>query len=197
MTGIDYGHGQTNIDHENGIRYGVISMHDVCQTWCDSSEPYYPCDDCEFEMGDDDCSNAECEPSSYFYNEDGYEADTCLDSDIMITKSPFYAYGDFCSPCVPGAIDLNSALPRCKAYCFGHDWFEGGRAPYRVFSVETGKEVFMWTYLLRYRYDREEREYTCTVYANTIGEASKEVERCVPKDMMKGFVSSSLQEHKS
>jgi uncharacterized CHY-type Zn-finger protein len=175
MTGIDYGNGKTNIDRETGIRYGVISMHDVLQAWADSSEPFYPCFDCDgcepssyfypcfdcdqsIEDGPgEDCDGCEpsiedgpgedcdgCEPSSYFYEGDGYLAETCLDTDIIIAKSPFFAVGDFCSPCVPGAIDLNSPCHPSegeKAYCFGHDWFEGGKAPYRVFSVETGKEV--------------------------------------------------------
>jgi hypothetical protein len=26
-----------------------------------------------------------------------------------------------------------------KAYCLGHDWFDDGRAPYPVYSVETGE----------------------------------------------------------
>ena len=39
--GIDYGMGRTNIDHETGIRYGVIPAHDVGQSWYDSAEPYY------------------------------------------------------------------------------------------------------------------------------------------------------------
>lgn len=200
--GIDYGRGMTNIDHENGIRYGVISMHDVCQAWCDCSEPEYPCDEC---IGNDDTETMRmcdiCEPSLWFYNEEGYMAESCFDGcEIMIYKSPFYSYGAFCSPCVPGAINLTDTRilgeGDVKAYCFGHDWFEGGKAPYRVFRVSDGKEVFLWTYLLRYRYTNKVKEFTCTVYADTIGEASKEVEKCVPKDMMKGFVSSSLQEHK-
>ena len=29
-TGIDYGNGQTNIDKETGIRYGVISPDSLC-----------------------------------------------------------------------------------------------------------------------------------------------------------------------
>lgn len=43
--GIDYGLGQTNIDKATGIRYGVISMHEVTQAWADSSEGDYgkPC----------------------------------------------------------------------------------------------------------------------------------------------------------
>ena len=28
-----------------------------------------------------------------------------------------------------------------RAFCFGHDWFEEGKAPYPVFSVATGKRV--------------------------------------------------------
>ena len=28
-----------------------------------------------------------------------------------------------------------------KVYCFGHDWYENGKAPYPVFSVETGEIV--------------------------------------------------------
>ena len=28
-----------------------------------------------------------------------------------------------------------------KCFCLGHDWFEGDKAPYPVFDVETGKEV--------------------------------------------------------
>ncbi len=39
--GIDYGNGLTNIDHSNGIRYGVIPANEVLQAWCDSSEPDY------------------------------------------------------------------------------------------------------------------------------------------------------------
>lgn len=36
--GIDYGGGQTNIDHETGIRFGVIPANDVLQAWADSAE---------------------------------------------------------------------------------------------------------------------------------------------------------------
>lgn len=43
--GIDYGLGQSNIDHETGIRFGVIPQGAVLQAWADSSEGYYgePC----------------------------------------------------------------------------------------------------------------------------------------------------------
>lgn len=39
--GIDYGRGLSNIDHETGIRYGIIPEHYITQTWADSSEPDY------------------------------------------------------------------------------------------------------------------------------------------------------------
>lgn len=39
--GIDYGMGQTNIDRQTGIRYGVIPVHDVTQAWYDSAEDDY------------------------------------------------------------------------------------------------------------------------------------------------------------
>jgi hypothetical protein len=39
--GIDYGLGVTNIDHENGIRFGVIHQNEVLQAWAHSSEADY------------------------------------------------------------------------------------------------------------------------------------------------------------
>lgn len=35
---IDYGRGQTNIDTETGIRYGILPQHAILQAWADSSE---------------------------------------------------------------------------------------------------------------------------------------------------------------
>ena len=171
--GIDYGMGRTNINHATGIRYGVISQHDVSQAWCDSAEPDYgaptcpkcgndvvACDDssvdeveqygrgcadyvcetCEHTLDSDDVYGAE--PRGWSYSGDGYELADCLDSDVIVLASPFYTFGQYCSPCVPGAVSLNSPdTDGAKAYCLGHDWFEGGKAPYPVFSVETGKEV--------------------------------------------------------
>lgn len=148
---IDYGHGITNIDPETKIRYGIISMNAVCQAWSDCSEPLYSCKDCEIEQGSDECSNADCEPSSWYINEDGYEAHSCFDgTEIIITKSLYFTGGIFCSPCAPGAINLDEACHERHmghwddiGYCFGHDWFDDGKAPYRVYSVATGKEILV------------------------------------------------------
>lgn len=39
--GIDYGLGQTNIDNETGIRFGVIPANDLGESWYESSEGDY------------------------------------------------------------------------------------------------------------------------------------------------------------
>ena len=74
---------------------------------------------------------------------------------VWIEQSPYYTYAHFCSPCAPGACDLDSPLDvgdvgfgllahaaeLDKTYCFGHECFEDGKAPYRVFRVVDGTEV--------------------------------------------------------
>lgn len=169
--GIDYGMGRTNIDVKTGIRYGVISKHSVLQAWADSAEPDYgeaTCPKCGNVAVDYDdekhsgfrsghCAEYACEscelafpseqawgdePLGWSYSGDGYDLVDCLDSDIMVLASSFYTFGNYCSPCVPGAVSLESDNPDgAKAYCLGHDWFEEGRAPYPVYSIETGAIV--------------------------------------------------------
>ena len=172
--GIDYGMGQSNVDHATGIRYGVIAQGNVGQAWYDSAEPDYgepTCPKCgnaakdhdSFEGDTDDyesghgCSDFVCEPCRYVFDsqdafgdepvgwhvdEPGYELGTCLDVNIFVLKSPFYTLARFCSPCVPGAGDLdNPDDGGIKTYCLGHDWFESDKAPYPVFRVDTGEEV--------------------------------------------------------
>jgi len=136
--GIDYGLGKTNIDLKNNIRYGVISQNEVLQAWCDSCEPVYPDD---VDLDEDDC----IEPAGYIYQGDGYVCECGDDGDIFVTKSLYYTYAQFCSPCAPGACYLMNPLDELdegnKCYCLGHDWFESGKAPYKVYSVETNEEV--------------------------------------------------------
>lgn len=81
------------------------------------------------------------------YEHDGYKITKCLDNDLMILKSPFFTYAQYCSPCVPGACNLDSPLDHIPndgsngCYCLGHDWFDGGKAPYPVFNMG-GAEIF-------------------------------------------------------
>ena len=165
--GIDYGATTgANRDSETGIRYGVISQNSVLQAWADSAEADYgepACPHCGnpvVEYNDDahgeydgDCAEYACEscrrtydtsecygeePIGWSYDYDEYTLTDCLDTDIFVLKSPYYTFAAYCSPCVPGAGNLDSPHPDgVPTYCLGHDWFEDGVAPYPVYSVET------------------------------------------------------------
>lgn len=169
--GIDYGLGMSNVDKETGIRFGVISQNSVdLDCWSDAEPDYGDahCPECgaraiqsdDSSVADADWNDgkdfacAECqicfwsesafpdEPVGYSYDEDGYHLTDCLDTDIMVLASPYYTFAQFCSPCVPGAGNLDHPMPDgAKTYCLGHDWFEDGKAPYPVYSVETGELV--------------------------------------------------------
>jgi hypothetical protein len=168
-SGIDWGMGKTNIDPATGIRYGVIPANDVGEAWFDQSEPDYgepSCPKCGSELAECDGGDYRCEhcettidandseqlypesPLRHTYDADGYEiTQGGDDTDLFITKSPFFTYATFCSPCAPGACHLRNPLrpedapDGNKCYCLGHDWFDGEKAPYVVFSVETGERV--------------------------------------------------------
>jgi len=195
-TGIDYSLGKSNFDPDNGIHFGCISQNEVLQAWCDSSEPeyIYCCPYCDHEhaesfiqrLGNEVqysfCRNSKCkhkltsedfqeiEPIGFNIDDGEYKAFSDDTGDIMIIKSPYYTYAQYCSPCAPGAgylmnwfkpdYPLNKAskedIPYSwgieynrqaeaagfpKVYCFGHEWFDNGTAPYPVFSVETGELV--------------------------------------------------------
>jgi hypothetical protein len=139
--GIDYGMGWSNVSHETGIRYGVINSHEVLQAWADSSEPYYSHDDIDGNVEFDD--DRDIDPVSFDLDDGEYKASQNFDDcDIFIVKSPYYTVCQFCSPCAPGAgYIMNSCEDGVRAYCFGHDWFDDGKAPYPVYSVETGERV--------------------------------------------------------
>ncbi len=136
-TGIDYSMGTVNFNRETGIRYGVIPIDRVLQAWVDESEAFYGDEEDEPE-----------EPISFFVKNNSYLLEQWQDNpDIWVFESPYFTYAQFCSPCAPGACDLDNWLSKeawtdnNKCYCLGHEWFESGKAPYPVFSVETKKEV--------------------------------------------------------
>ena len=164
--GIDYGSGITNINLETGIRFGVISQNEVLQAWADSSEGHYTyfcphcgsgplnkgqdakrCPKCykkiDADHGDFDNLEADC----YVVDKDDYKCICHSDGDIFIEESPYFTYAQFCSPCAPGAgylmneLEADNKNPNNRAYCFGHDWFESGKAPYTVYDVKTGEVV--------------------------------------------------------
>jgi hypothetical protein len=160
-----------NYDEKTGIHYGCISQNSVIQAWCDEAQAEYPkpvCTDCGTELveltlevpgteeleGDLYCPSCikgydqddvfPDDPMGYYIDDGEYKALDCLDSDILIILSPFYTYARLCSPCVPNAGDLGSPTDidmGYKSYCFNHDWFEDGKAPYKVYNVLTNEEV--------------------------------------------------------
>ena len=76
------------------------------------------------------------EAGPFAWLEDGYSVQTTSDNNLWVFKSPYYTYAQFCSPCVPGAGNLDTfCADGPRTYCLGHDWFEGGKAPYPVYLV--------------------------------------------------------------
>ena len=161
--GIDYGLDKANIDSKTGIHYGVISQHSVMLEAMDDFEPDYGdphcpscgddipesgeqnkdyiCKTCDQSFSSDEIWDL-VEPNGFTYDQDGYKLTDCLDTDIFVLSSPYFTYASFCSPCVPGAGDLDSPhADGVKCYALGHDWFDGDKAPYPVFSVEDNSEV--------------------------------------------------------
>ena len=161
--GIDYGNGSTNRDKASGIRYGVIPQHEVLQAWSDSSEPNYGeptcpkcgnaakkarktdyhCPGCKYHFDSEEAYGES--PFGFELNDGEYKAECGESGDIFILESPYFTYAQFCSPCAPGACYLlNPVESDCgnnRAYCFGHDWFDGRVAPYPIYLVATGELV--------------------------------------------------------
>jgi len=162
-----------NRDAETGIRYGMISqnsvsgdaLNDVFQCGDDigfeqmrqqakdelaaaieSAIENYGKLNAE-EAADDLLDNIEwhdCDESGpYRYQSEGYVLQTTSDTELWVFKSPYYTHAQFCSPCVPGAGNLDSFCTNGpKTYCLGFDWFEDNKAPYNIWSVETDELVY-------------------------------------------------------
>ena len=95
-------------------------------------------DGLEDQFNDSVCSG---ESGPYEYSDDDCTVLTSSDGDLWITKSKFWTYCGECSPCAPNAGYLTDRRDSLKAYCLGHDWFDNGKAPYPVYSVDTDEEV--------------------------------------------------------
>ena len=100
----------------------------------------YACEHCEHTLDSQDCFGDE--PIGWSFEDAAYRLSDCLDTDIFVSRSPYYTFSAFCSPCVPGAGNLDSPVEGgVKTYCLGHEWFEEDCAPYPVYSVATGKII--------------------------------------------------------
>jgi hypothetical protein len=106
----------------------------------ENKDAVYHCPSCNEELGQNDFDFAEA--SSYYIDDDEYSAEAGDDGDIFITRSPYYTRCRYCSPCAPGAgYIMDQDKLGIKTYCFGHDFFEDGKAPYKVYSVKTNRIV--------------------------------------------------------
>lgn len=164
--GIDYGLGRSNIDNQTGIRFGVISQYSVMPEALDDFYTHgkdiaydvavsdlqaeFKNDPEGLEMALEELNCAwETNAGNLLYDRDGYRLTGCLDNDLFVLRSPYYTHAQFCSPCVPGAGNLDCPLKEGpntwktgnESYCLGHDWFQNGKAPYPIFSVETGERI--------------------------------------------------------
>ena len=169
--GIDYGMGQTNVDRATGIRYGVIHQNNLVHWALDNFEANYgkpscghcggdaveyddekhsdyerrgfrdyACEECERVFDSSDAYRDE--PIGHNLDDGEYLATMDQYGDVFILKSPYYTRAGFCSPCAPGACHLSSPCDDGeKCFCFGHDWFEGDKAPYTVYRVSDDTEV--------------------------------------------------------
>ena len=120
----------------------IDDIEEDTDTW--EHEPHgcddYVCPDCKY-VFDSQWAFGD-EPVAHTYEQNGYAASLDSYNDVFILKSPYFTHAQFCSPCAPGAGYLSNPCPDGpKTYCFGHDWFEGGKAPYPVYSIETGELV--------------------------------------------------------
>ena len=186
--GLDYsGPGSTvNRDADSGIRYGVISCNSMGEGFYDHQEMDYGephCPDCGCEVKSGEGADYECSSCGQGWDsedcfpdeacgwsiEDGeYTIVNCLDNDAMVIKSPYYTYAQMCSPCVPGAGNLDNPMPVFegaepslkafailwrrqaeeagypKVFALNYDWFDQyNPCPYPViFRVEDDEPVF-------------------------------------------------------
>jgi hypothetical protein len=171
----------SNYDEKTGIHYGVISPHSINQDaldeiYSDGTDTCY--ENAREEMLDDfdtfcsdhnipvDRVNTDSliDAWSDHYESDGSGVMDYEDKEytlhisgdnfgIFVILSPYYTFCRQCSPCAPGAGDLNnpvdttgydyteSVLTFSKTYCLDASYFDEGKAPYKVYRVDNDQEV--------------------------------------------------------
>ena len=149
----------TNINYETGIRYGIVAANNldpeiVDQMQREGIDVHYEeaksdlwdaikrsCGDSMSDRDSDDVADLAVERMSDHWQEDEpvhrFEIDgvkgqtTWLGGGLLIFFffSPHILKGRLCSPCVPGALDLNNLDPDgYEGYAPPNDWFYKDRA---------------------------------------------------------------------
>lgn len=124
----------------NGAKeYNQVS-HEGFASYSEYGCADYACEVCKHTLDSQDVFSEES--LGFSYERDGYKLTNALDSDIFVIESPYYTRAQYCSPCVPGAGNLdNPCEDGPKTYCLGHDWFENGKAPYPIYRVSDNSLV--------------------------------------------------------
>ena len=157
----------SDIDPETGIRFGMINANLVGKWYekCDADYGEATCPKCEGKVEDIDeapedpwlsndgwevCGSDYCcfeckytfevdvafpDVADFYFYDDG-ELRACHphdDQSISMSKSPYWTW--------VRTVEDRADWHRVKTYCFGHEWFEGGIAPYLMYSVEDGSIV--------------------------------------------------------
>lgn len=168
--GIDYGSGISNRDPENPeLHYGVISQHTPAYIWDDFEPVYaYGCPECGTEFDeetkpslnedlDEVCPSCGYEPKSddEWYGEEAIDQRWIGEDEYLISyseslscffveKSPYYTFTRYCSPCAPGAGDLDNPVDDgVKTFALGLDFFDSDiPCPYPIWKVSDDSLVY-------------------------------------------------------
>lgn len=130
----------------NDEEHGEYKYYRDCWPWYKDGEKChhvgeYACEECGITIDGEDSYSEE--PVSRTMDKDGYKASLGSDMDIFLVKSPYYTHAQFCSPCAPGAGHLENYCPDGpKTYCFDKDFFQDGKCPYPIYSVETNELLY-------------------------------------------------------
>lgn len=157
--GIDYGHGRTNRDPATGFRFGILPLSSLPDWFLDECEQEYlpacpecgsddlqelrnerkRCRDCRYTANEDYFIPEE--PNATNFDVDGVQGFVDRENDVWITRSPWIAQCQFCSPCAPGAGYLISAAKDCWAFAPDPSWFgEDAEIVSRILARATPQE---------------------------------------------------------
>lgn len=126
------GETEENREHDREA-LGYETLHHACGD--------YACDSCRILFDGEDAYSDEAlghglDDGEYVgrVNDNGY---------LHLVRSPYYTLTQFCSPCYPGAGNMDTpCITGIKTYCLREDWFEDQECPYPIWSCKTGKLVW-------------------------------------------------------
>lgn len=126
-----------NVDDQPECNYVNREKYEYARGSCGD----YACDSCSYLFDGEDAFGDE--PLGHILDDGEYEAMMHSDGDVFVIRSPYYTFAQFCSPCAPGACYLLNPTDKQgpKAFCLGHDWFEGNKAPYPIWRVANDELV--------------------------------------------------------